>query len=147
MASDAIRREKMNVKLAIAMVFIAACAHGERAAAQTTYKCGETYSQQPCSGGSALQSVDARTEAQRVQAGAAAKRDAKLADAMEKERLKQEAQAAPANILPRPDTTEAPQNRPATAKPKKPEVFVAVVPRKPGEKAPKKKKKSGKRSA
>ena len=135
----------MNVKFAFAIILIATYAHGTRAAAQNVYKCGQSYSQQPCVGGAVVPTDDTRSAAQQAQAGAAAKRDAIAADAMEKARLKQEAQAAPAYIPPpRPDT-QAEEKKLVMSKPKKPAVFTAVVPAKPGDKAPKKKKKPKKK--
>lgn len=67
--------------------------------AQTVYRCGSSYSQVPCPAGTAIVVDDARSGEQKTQTESAAKRDAKLADDMEKARLKQEAQAAPALVL------------------------------------------------
>ena len=63
------------------------------APAQTVYRCGSSYSQQPCAGATALEVSDPRTPADAARAGKAAAGDAKRADAMEKERLAQEKNA------------------------------------------------------
>jgi hypothetical protein len=115
-----------------AIVLVASCALWKPAAAQNVYKCGDGYSQQPCPGGKSLPVDDARSDAQRKQAGTAAARDARLADTLEKDRLKQEAQPA-TSYVPPPQFAPAPDTRPqATPKLRKPEVFTAVA---PGDKA------------
>ena len=119
----------------IATLLIAPCVHWTPATAQNIYKCADGYSQQPCVNGSALQAGDDRSAAQKAQADAATRRDARTADAMEKDRLKQEAKAAPAFIAP----AKAAEPPARDAKPKKPEVFKASVPAQPGDKAQKKK--------
>jgi len=130
--------------LAIATLFIASQVHWMRAEAQNVYKCGDSYSQQPCAGGTAIQAGDPRSSAQKAQTDAATKRDAKTADAMEKARLKEEAAAvaaAPqAKATPQPKLQAKPQpEAPARkAKAKKPENFTATVPGS-GDKAKKKK--------
>lgn len=103
------------------------------AAAQDIYRCGDAYSQQPCPGGSVVEAGDARSASQRSQASQAARRDAKLADSMEKARLKEEAKPVSAYIPPKQE---------AAARKVKPADFTAVVPRKPGgsQAKPKKKK-------
>ena len=58
--------------------------------AQTTYKCGNSYSQQPCPGGTVVDTADPRTSAQKTQAEQATQRDAKLASELEKSRLQKE---------------------------------------------------------
>ena len=58
--------------------------------AQTTYKCGNSYSQQPCPGGTVVDTADPRTRAQKTQAEQATQRDAKLASELEKSRLQKE---------------------------------------------------------
>ena len=133
----------MNRKLSI-LVLAAASAVGAPSMADTIYRCGDSYSQKPCEGAKLLQADDARSVAQGSQASAAAQRDAKLADAMEKARLKEEAKPAqvyipPAKVVAKAEDTD---KKPVMAKPKKPQYFSAVSPRKPAEekkkKAPKK---------
>ncbi len=136
--------------LVLAMFLIAAHAHPVRAYAQNVYKCGETYSQQPCAGGKAVAVDDARSELQKSQSGAAARRDAKTADAMEKARVKQESQPAQAYIPPakaQPQPEQKPERKARKSKKKKPEYFTAVAPRQPGDKAPAKKKRKSKAAA
>ena len=118
---------KRQLTIAIAISCI-----GAAAGAQTIYRCGSTYSQQPCAGATAVEAssrtpTSAEAEAARKQA----ERDMKLATAMETTRLREEAKPVAAYI-PKEKVEEAP-------KPHQPEVFVARV---PGEKKkPAKKKK------
>jgi len=119
-------------------------------AAETVYRCGESYSQQPCPGGKPVQADDPRSESQRTQTREAARRDAKVADEMQKSRLKEEAKPAQALLPPSKaealDPPEAPAVSPGVAK--KPAYFTAVAPTKkdkaqPGKKKKKTKKKTG----
>jgi len=74
---------------ALAVVLAAPAAR----AAETVYRCGpegREYSSSPCPGGQALQVDDGRTAAQRKQAQAAARREAKLADSLSRERVARE---------------------------------------------------------
>ncbi|MBX3655227.1 MAG: hypothetical protein KF686_13675 [Ramlibacter sp.] len=128
----------------IASIFIAACALQAGAIAQNAYKCGNTYSQAPCAGGQVVDTQDERTAQQRADTRSAAQRDAKTAAAMEKDRLRQEAQAAPAYIPPTRAPADPPPAQPVMTKPKKPAYFTAVAPAKPGAKAVAKKKKAKK---
>jgi len=107
-----------------ASLFIAAQVHSTGAGAQNIYRCQDGYRQQPCAGGAALPD-DARSAEQKAQADAATRRDARTADAMEKDRRKQEARSAPAHI-PQPQAPAEGSARPAKAK--KPETFSAIVP-------------------
>jgi len=104
------------------------------AAAQNIYRCGDTYSQQPCPGGTVVEAQDERSAGQRSQTSLAAQRDAKMADAMEKARLKEEARPAQAYIPPAKEES-------AARKLKKPAQFKAVAAKKPGD-APAKSKKT-----
>ena len=70
------------------------------AAAQNIYRCGDSYSQRPCPGGTMVDAEDERSAVQRSQTSLAAQRDAKTADAMEKARLKEEAKPVPAAYIP-----------------------------------------------
>ena len=114
------------------------------AQAQTIYRCGASYSSSPCDGAALVAADDARSAAQRAQADAATRRDARLADGLEKERIRMEAKAAPAVILASAPPGEATQRSAdkaaAKGKLKKPEQFTAVSPKKPGDTTPKKKK-------
>lgn len=114
------------------------------AQAQNVYRCGESYSNTPCPGAKVVPTDDARSPDQKAQTDSATRRDARSAQVLERERLKQEGNPAPATILaPLPASEPA---LPATdrtlskARLKKPELFTAVSPRKPGEAGAKKKK-------
>jgi hypothetical protein len=119
------------------------------AAAQTIYRCGDSYSQQPCAGGSQVQAADPRSAGQRSQTSAAARADAKAADAMEKARLKEEAKPAQAYIPPAKSASAEEDGKPQDQSVRKPAVFKATSPGKPTAKAAKKtaKAKKGKKKA
>ena len=115
------------------------------ATAQTTqniYRCGDSYSQQPCAGGKLVAASDSRSAAQKSQTDEATKRNAKAADAMEKARVKEEAKPAPVGMPPsKAQEAPAESKKPAAGakKTKKPEYFTATSPKKPGEPTTKKK--------
>ena len=119
-----------------------ACAGGD-ALAQQTYRCGSTYSQQPCQDATLVQAVQRPSDSDARQAESAARRDARLADAMEKARLAQEARAPKALIIggtDKPADGKAVGKDPAKLhKGKKPEHFTATSPRPPGDSKKKKK--------
>jgi hypothetical protein len=71
-----------------------ACLFAVPAAAQTVYRCGNSYSQQPCPGGSAIDASDSRTPEQRRTQEATVRHERRVADRLEQERLKEEAAAA-----------------------------------------------------
>ena len=114
------------------------------AQAQNVYRCGESHSNTPCPGARVVPTDDPRSAAQKAQTDAATRRDAKSAQVLERERLKQEGKPAPAVIIaPVPASEPAPPLADKTiskARPKKPELFTAVSPRKPGEAGARKKK-------
>ena len=116
-------------------------------AAQTVYRCGESYSQQPCPGGKPVQADDPRSESQRAQTREAVRRDAKVADEMQKARLKEEAKPAQAVIpAPKAETLDPPQEPAASpGVAKKPAYFTAVSPTKKEKAQPGKKKKKAKK--
>jgi hypothetical protein len=106
------------------------------AQADTVYRCGESYSNSPCAGATVVATDDARSAAQRADTQAAVKRDAALAQAMEKDRLRLEAKAAPAVILASAPAAQAPRasdKRIVKPRSMKSENFTAVPPKKPGE--------------
>ena len=128
----------MNKKISIAAIALAAAA---AAGAQTMYRCGSSYSQLPCQGGSEVAGFAPRPPADVAQARAAAQADAKRADAMEKTRLAQEKNAPKALVMGPKEPAPAPAKPVAHAKQKekgkgKPEEFTAVQ---PGTGKPKKK--------
>lgn len=71
-------------------ISIAANAVVTGAQAEDIYKCGNTYSQSPCSGGQLMSVDDSRDPQQKLQKDAATQRDAALAKEMEKTRLANE---------------------------------------------------------
>lgn len=115
------------------------------ASGQTVFRCGNSYAQQPCAGGSAVDASDPRSPDQAAVAGKVAAGDAKRAEALEKARLAQEKNAPKALVIGPQAKPEDPPMADAKDKPKakpgKLEQFTAVEPRKPGEKKPKKKRK------
>ncbi len=64
-------------------------AHG--LSAQTVYRCGNSYSQTPCPGGSAIDASDSRTPEQRKAHEASVRNEKRSADRLEQTREKEEA--------------------------------------------------------
>jgi hypothetical protein len=100
----------MKIDPLCAIVIIATCAFSTVSTAQTTYKCGNSYSQTACAGGVVIDSADQPTAGQKAQADLATARDVRIADAMEKARLEQEkrdlAANAPGVKKVKPETTK-----------------------------------------
>ena len=117
--------------------------------AQNVYRCGESYSNTPCPGAKVVPTDDPRSPAQRAQTDAATRRDARSAQVLESERLKEEGKPAQAIIPPAKPEPAAPatDRTLSKAKAKKPGLFTAVAPKKPGEVKKKKKKKEAKAAA
>jgi hypothetical protein len=136
------------------MLCLLACAAGWSAPGltQPVYRCSATsYSNQPCPGGKEVPAADPRTAAQRAQTSDAARRDARLADEMEKSRLKEEAKvarpAAPPAVAEPPLESASADRTYSPFRAKKPQYFTAVSPRKDGDKATKVAKKKGAKKA
>ncbi len=91
----------MNPGTTTLAVLLLAALGASAATAQTVYRCGNSYSQKPCPGGAAVDAADPRSPAQAADTTAAAKRNARAAQTLEKERLTQEEHAAPPVIVPR----------------------------------------------
>ena len=107
------------------------------AQAQAIYRCGDSYSQQPCAGGTQLApAAPALSAADRSQAAATAARDARLAETLEKDRTRREAQAGQAMaVMPSPAAEGfEPHRTPEKAATRKLDLFTASV---PGSRAPK----------
>ena len=107
------------------------------AQAQAIYRCGDSYSQQPCAGGLQLApAAPMPSAAERSQAAATAARDARLADTLEKDRTRREAQAGQAMaVMPSPAAEGfEPHKTPEKAATRKLDLFTASV---PGSRAPK----------
>jgi hypothetical protein len=132
---------KKKTQLALTGMVIGAACMG--AAGQTIYRCGSAYSQVPCTGGQVIDTSETLQTGPHGKGPSAAERDAKLAAALEQDRLRLEANAAPAYI---PLREPAAKPRKGADKPRKLEQFIAMVPAKPGdeEKRKKKKKAAGK---
>jgi hypothetical protein len=124
---------RLHPTLVLATLALAASAQ-----AQTVYRCGNSYSQQPCPGGQPVAASDARAPADAARASGHAAADMKRAEAMEKARLAQE-KNAPRAIVIGPQTPADRDAKPVRkAKAGKLEEFKAVSP-KPKKPAPKKK--------
>jgi hypothetical protein len=142
----------MNRNLAFATIVIAIYSISTGAIGQSgVYRCGNSYSQKPCTDGVVVDVQDARTAEQKSQADATIRRDTATANAMEQERLAQEARqrAAQAKLtaaekkqsaskpqktaaaMDTADTTAAKSKRKKSTSAKrkpKPEVFIASAP-------------------
>ena len=127
---------KKTTQLAIIGTVLGAACMG--AAAQTVYRCGSAYSQAPCTGGQVIDTSETLQTGQHGKGPSAAERDAKLAATLERDRLRLEANAAPAYI---PRQEPAAKPRKGADKPRKLEQFTAMAPAKPGDGKNQKKKK------
>ena len=102
--------------------------------AQNTFKCGNEYSEKPCPGATTVPTADARSAAQKAQADKATQRDARIADGMEKDRLKAEAAASKggyalpaAAAAPTPIASAPTRSSAKKKKRKEPEYFTAAA--------------------
>jgi hypothetical protein len=140
-------------KKTIAAAMLLACGL-VAAQAQTVYRCGNEYSQKPCAGGSAVNVDDKRSAAQARDTTAAAKRDAKLGDEMQKERIAREKEVAgPSSVVLGTPKAAASAPQAAASKPqhnakkkktaKEPEHFTATAPKPAADKKKPAKKTSG----
>ena len=75
----------------------AVAASGAQPNPQGTWRCGNTYTDQPCKGGNEVKVDDSRSEADRRAADAATRRDERRADELEHSRLGREKAASEAN--------------------------------------------------
>jgi hypothetical protein len=102
--------------------------------AQTVYRCGSSYSQQPCPDAKPVDVSDSRSREQKAQSDAAVRHDKQAADSLEKSRLKQEELAARSQSA--GNSASGPHKRAAAPEPpnsaqrkhKKPEYFTARNP-------------------
>lgn len=109
------------------------------ASAQQVWRCGNSYSQQPCPGGTPLDVTDPHRPADAARVARATKSDQQRADALEKARLEQERKAPRAQVMGAPQAAATPpqstkkadkkqdKKKPA---PKEPAHFTAVAPKK-----------------
>ncbi len=122
-----------SIALVLAGATLGHCASG-----QTIYRCGSTYSQQPCPGAVTVDVNDSRTPEQKTQADAASAHAAKAADKMEKQRLAQEktqfARLSKTSSRPaagakatQPASSDAPARGGAKTKKKEPEYFTVAT--------------------
>ena len=97
--------------------------------AQQVWRCGNSYSEQPCAGGSAVAAPHQPSAAEAAKASGAAKSDAQRAEALEKARLAQEKSAPKAVVIASPEAPKPVADK-ALAKTglAKPEQFTAVAP-------------------
>ena len=114
----------MNKTIIAAIALTTAGAAG----AQTMYRCGSSYSQQPCPGGSEVAGLAPRPASDVAQAKAAVQADAKRAEAMEKARLQQEKNAPKATVMGPKEPASAAKAAVVKKKGGKPEEFTAVQP-------------------
>ena len=130
------------------LIFLAAVwAFAVPVAAQTVYRCGGSYSDEPCPGAAIVPAADPRSREQQSQTDAATRRDARSARQLEQERLKIESQPAQTFIAPARFDWSSDQPR-TSKKLRKPELFTAIAPKKPGDAPAKdKKKKTAKKAA
>jgi hypothetical protein len=136
----------------VSIASLALCVISASAIAQTTYKCGNSYSETPCVDGKAVTTEDKRTDSQKSQADETNIRQRKAANKFEKDRIAQEKRdakalrdAGPATIIGKPGPEVRKQSKatqikvpkpikaPKAAKPAK------VSKKKPAEKPAKKK--------
>jgi hypothetical protein len=134
-----------NKSLFLATLLVAAAPW---AGAQQVWRCGNSYSQQPCPGATAVAVDDKRSPSELAAGARTAQDDLKRAEALQKMRLEAERSAPKAVVIASPPerAASAPQ-RSATKKAGRPDVFTASTPRHPGEKAKAKKKHKRKTAA
>jgi hypothetical protein len=130
---------RTNVRLRAALLFATTAALAGAAMAQAPiYRCGDSYSQNPCAGGKIIAASDSRSPDQKAQTDEATRRNAKAASDMEKARVKEEAKPT-RPVLPAPLVVS--EERPAIKKQKAEKPFTAVSPKTAGDKKKKKAKK------
>lgn len=115
-----------------ATLLIAICAVSTGVWGQKVYRCGTSYSQTPCADAVAVDVTDTRSKTQKAQADSLTRRDAATADAMEKARLQDEAQAQAESAAVRhkkngkaDKATETPKKKSGGKKKKEPAYFTA----------------------
>jgi hypothetical protein len=73
-------------------------AYVQGSAAQTVYRCGSEYTQTPCENGSPVRTDDSRSASDRKAHQATVQKEKKTADALERQRLKEEQAAHQASM-------------------------------------------------
>lgn len=84
----------MIVLLSRSVFYVVLCAISTSTLAQTTYKCGNIYSETPCADGKVVATDDKRTDDQKRQADASTARAQAAAGELEKDRIAREKQEA-----------------------------------------------------
>jgi hypothetical protein len=124
----------MSSNFRIAIFFIAAFTAFTGAGAASVYKCGNSYSQVPCSGAVEINTATGPTALRQKEAQKAVQEEKKAAQTMEKERLAEEKAAVKAqqeSEKARLATVKAEEKEAAAAKKKKlkePQYFTAKTP-------------------
>jgi hypothetical protein len=86
---------RSTTRQAILLILLSAgAAVASSAAATQTWRCGNTYTDQPCKGGRAVDSDDTRAPDQRREADAATREARAAAERLERDRIREEAVAA-----------------------------------------------------
>ena len=117
------------------------------AAAGNIWRCGNSYSDTPCDGGTQLDAQAPPSAKDRRQRDAGTRRDQAAADRMQRERLELEAKPRQALVIGPPAREAAsanplkPEKKKKNARPKKPDGFVATYANPTAQPAEKKKKK------
>jgi hypothetical protein len=83
-----------HLSLPLLVSALATLASWPASAVTTLYRCGETYQQMPCAGGTAMRIVDDRTSDQKSQADSLQHDEMRLAQSLRQQRLARERQAA-----------------------------------------------------
>lgn len=90
------RTKRMRLAIVASAMAIGVCAVTGAFAQQpgtSTWRCGNSYGDRPCAGGTTVKVDDARSDDDRRAADEATQRNAKLADRLERTRLSEEKQA------------------------------------------------------
>lgn len=113
------------------LALLGALAFGS-SSAQTVYRCGHSYSHEPCPQARTVEVQDARTEAQRAEALASGERQGLMANELAERRVREEATAATAaaGINGHRSSAEPARDKPKSKKRKSSqgEDYEAVVP-------------------
>jgi hypothetical protein len=125
----------MSARMRIAAVAIGIAALAAAASAETVYRCGNSYSNAPCAGATAVDVGTSPGAAERAEARAVATRERQLAAEMVRDRHERERAARPAtaaSLSAKPVASAPPRKTAHTTKKQRREVderdFVAVVP-------------------
>ncbi|AMO22762.1 hypothetical protein GCM10027034_32350 [Ramlibacter solisilvae] len=114
----------------LALFALAAASAALPAAAQGIYRCGNSYSQQPCPGGNELKAPAGPSAREQARARQEARNEARTADAMERARLKEEAKPVPVYIPPEKHEAASEPGKPGSLKNVKrpPSPYFSAVP-------------------